>query len=78
MLFTSQDIKTMFSMFDITNSGYISKQQYLKGMIVAKGLTKEINIIHLGLEYIGSSNLETSIDIIEKIDLSNYERKMYD
>jgi hypothetical protein len=31
-LFTEQDIEIMFSMFDLTNKGYVTKEQYLKAL----------------------------------------------
>jgi hypothetical protein len=31
-LFTEQDIEIMFSMFDLTNKGFVTKEQYLKAL----------------------------------------------
>ena len=47
-VFTEKDIRALFSVFDLTNRGYLTKEQYMRGLIICHTNTHACMLVFSG------------------------------
>ena len=78
-MFAERDIEIMFSIFDLTNRGYVDKTQYLKGNFSISLFTtlKNVNMLHyLALNAVGISEPTLPMPDGDKIDKTSFVSQM--
>jgi hypothetical protein len=80
-LFTEKDVRALFSVFDLTNRGYLTKEQYLRGFFLSffacpKKYAYYMLSIFAALEYVGVDSKTCKTPDERTIDLNTFVKSM--